>query len=788
MKRLFIYVVMAMTIASCTNDISAPGQDTDMTSDAGLSKASYLVGGGDQSRVRNYAYSAPAATRAGEGMQMPAYPTIPTTATEQTDTNGNGTGVFKITKYFNGTLNMSSGSTLYVGENVECDINSINTGGLTVYIMEGATVNFKSNQIPNSVKIYNWGTFNTSGNFEIQNNCAFYSNKDVEINGTLNLNGCSYYCKGTTIAKKIYVKTNTTVESCTFVVGSESLPNYGGTPQQWNFQTSDNGVIEFENGNNVVFKASWIQAGCINFNANEGMDFVLGDNGRIDTKYLVIDPVKTNQMIKTSGSNAVVCAPYIHLVESIQNNPDKLLPNFGVGVHLQKVETIHENGQNYSPSLYTIPTDGGINDENFSMGKGECSPGYGDPGTPTGPTLDLVTDVESQTHNHDSDKPEKRRLSATSLTFDKDKGEIYVSYHMRGYNWAEDQYDKGKDDVEGCIERWTFENGQIAIGNWMWTNDFDFNHILLDGEYVITVGHKGGEKVYTDDDGKEQTKRTDYGGIIGRMPTEVWKQNWDATDELTREDFVYKYLTTNEELRKDYENPKKGTTTNQLVDYKSAGDGNCVIRVGNEYFVATSMGYGRVNAADFKRVKDADGKVLFHITPGSAKYLVQSGDEINVLYLNDRFDPSKEDSKSKATVATMSVDAFPTAGTTKDMKQVVTPVDGKNVLAVDDDGTVYACLSLNGLQIGDSDPIMFGNERAVNGVAVDDEYIYVANGNYITVLDKATRKQITERRGGEVDDKISANFVEVKKIGDDRYVFVAFGQNGIKVYKFNPAK
>lgn len=305
----------------------------------------------------------------------------------------------------------------------------------------------------------------------------------------------------------------------------------------------------------------------------------------------------------------------------------------------------------------------------------------------------------------------------------------------------------------------------------MWTNEFDFNHIILDKDknIVITVGHKGGEKEINGTNGKY----TDFGGIIGKMPTGVWAQDWDADDELSRDDFEYKYLTTEVPLY-DKINPTL------KVDYESAGDGNCVIKVGERYFVATSAGYGVIDS-NFKRIKDNDGEVLFTSTPGSSKYLVEDNGQIYLMYLNDRAENgSQQNTKFGATLATMSVNQFPTTTTTMGD---VTPVDGKNVIAVDN-GVVYACLSMGGLQIGGKIIPADDLHGAVNGVAVDDEFIYVANGNFISVLDKTTHKVVVERKGNT--EKVSANFVEVHNIDGQKYIFVAFGQDGIKVYKYKP--
>lgn len=774
-SKLFLVGATMLLFAACSQEPTGKqGEDNDPVQ-VELSKASYTIGGGDNSRVSNYAFSG-YNTRSIEGFEIPAYPTDEeinaNNPKELRNATSSDTYCIVTGDYDNYYVNAANQpSTLYVKGNFK---GGFNGGTWTVYVLEGGSFEYVGGNIGDGITICNWGKFTTSGDFSLNSN-QFVSTGDVWINGTLTCpSGAKYYCEGTTYAKRLSINSGSKIESCSFVVGD---PDNYPTPDQWgNVAWDAQGVIAFDGGN-FELHTCYIQAGYINMGAHNNLHLTLEENGRIDTKYLKIDPKQNNQKIVTLGSTAVVCVSEIFLNQNFQQNEEKLLPNFATGVHLQDVESIHENGNANDPELYDIPTDGGINNPDFNMTGYGCSPGYGDPEDEPEPTpsLDLVIQVESVTHDHDIDKsdPNRRHLSATSLTFDGN-GNIYASYHMRGGNWANDTYDK--DDIEGCIERWEFDGETVGIGNWMWTNEFDFNHIIIDQEYVITVGHKGGEKEIVGQNGQ---KHTDFGGIIGKLPQGIWARNWDAENELTREDFQYKYLTTEVPLMGDYEN-ESGNVTNQKVDYQSAGDGNCVVKVGDRYFVATSAGYGVIDS-DFKRIKDDKGNVLFHSTAGSSKYLVVDNGQVHVLYLNDRaVNGSLQTTSFGATLASMSVDAFPAEGTTTSMQNNVSPVDGKNVIAVDN-GVVYACLSKGGLQAGD-EIITFGEERSVNGVAVDDAYIYVANGSYISILDKNTKQVVVERKGNTKN--VSANFVEVKEYNGAKYVFVAFGQEGIKVFKF----
>ena len=776
--KYIMFGAIALAMAACADENVTGGNDSNPDiSESSLNKASYTMGGGDQSRAFNFG-SVGKNTRSISDFQMPQMPSVPAEAVELSASNSNNATIKASGTYNSYWFNAPNQPTsIYVTGQLQIGFNGSGSG-ITVYVLPGGKLEIMNDNIATGISIYNWGTLTSTGNLSLNTNPIF-SNTRLEFPGTLTFpTGAQFYCKEETVAKKLYVNSGAKVESCAFIIGDED--NYPTADTWGNIDWNAEGVIEF-GGGNLEFHTSYIEAGFIKFNSNNNLHLSLEDNGRINTKYLQVDPKQNDQMIVTLGSKAVVCAKEIFLQQNFQQNEEKLLPNFGAGVAVQDVQYIHENGNNNSPSDYDIPTDGGINNPDFTMESSHCSPGYGDQPTTPEPSLDLITDVKSPTHDHDADKPgevgskPRRHLSATSLTFDGN-GNIYASYHMRGGNWGGDTYDK--NDIEGCIERWSFDGNEINIGNWMWTNEFDFNHIILDGSDIITVGHKGGEKTIEGNNGQSYT---DYGGIIGKLPVSNFFNYYVDADEYKEENFQYKYLTTEVPLMGDYEN-ESGNVTNQKVDYKSAGDGNCVVRVGeDEYFVATSAGYGKINASDFSRIKDENGNVQFVSTPGSAKYLVENNGEVNVFYLNDRaVNGSEQTTSFGATLAKMNTSAFPTAGTTLPMPNV-SPVDGKNVIAVDGND-VYACLSNGGLAKNAQVFKTFGENRSVNGVAVDNDYIYVANGSYISVLDKSGNV-VVERKGKT--ENVSANFVEVKQIDGVRYIFVAFGQEGIKVFRLN---
>lgn len=786
--KYLLFGGIALLMAACADDSLNSGNDngtsTDPTDASVLSKASYTVGGGDQNRATNLGRYG-SGTRSSFGFGIPEYsiPSVDGVAelpvnnyrdltgdrylipkgrihSEELSFNGSGEKTIYIQGKLTGSINMRGKVILLPGGEINA---SLNGGSFELTICEGAIATINSNISDACKAVYNYGELElpyggtlSNGNtlYGSKNSKTYigstgdwYANGNIDVAGTVEVNG------------KIIFQNSYKKNICR-LIAKEILIN-----------------------NNVPLYTTCVEAETIELQ-NDNCDVIFYDYGTADFN-LIKNPNKKSSFFAIWDQADENVKALVTTKEITVGNEATITSLFHENVYLNLKE-----GSSLDPENIILWSANAVNNENLVIPVGNgCSEGYnvdGDPEPEPEPSLDQVFEVDPITHDHDSDKTDehRRHLSATSLTFDG-AGNIYASYHMRGGNWGNDTYDK--DDIEGCIERWSFSPEGIEIGNWMWTNEFDFNHIILDGNYVVTVGHKGGE-TQIEHNGK---KYTDFGGIIGRMPTGIWENNWDADDELTREDFQYKYLTTEVPLYGDYFNPNQGTTTNQIIDYKSAGDGNCVVRLGNEYFVATSAGYGKISAKEddlFKRIKDEDGNVEFVSTPGSSKYLVNDGNNVHVLYLNARPQNNSEANTSfSASLATMATSVFPAkVDNPKTMGANVTPVDGKNVIAVKDD-VVYACLSKGGLQIGDGSPITFSDaedgSRSVNGVAVDDKYIYVANGSYITVLDKATHTKVVERKGNTKN--VSANFVEVNEIDGVRYIFVAFGQEGIKVYKFN---
>ncbi len=65
-----------------------------------------------------------------------------------------------------------------------------------------------------------------------------------------------------------------------------------------------------------------------------------------------------------------------------------------------------------------------------------------------------------------------------------------------------------------------------------------------------------------------------------------------------------------------------------------------------------------------------------------------------------------------------------------------------------------------------------------NGMAIDENYVYAAMGSFVFVLDKNDLTEVTHYHAAS---KKSANYIALH----DGKIYVAFGEDGIQVFKLN---
>lgn len=458
-------------------------------------------------------------------------------------------------------------------------------------------------------------------------------------------------------------------------------------------------------------------------------------------------------------------------------------------------------------------------------------------------SLSLLATIENPSRQNDfaNFEREGRYLSATCVYFDRSSGTYYATYHMQGNNYNTDQ----TVETAGLVETFTVAaDGTPALGSIYRSEDpaqfdFDFNHLYFDeipspspyvGDY--NIDDDSGVRVIAGGHISEPTKDgtgTNTAAVIGKLNLSSGTPSFD-----------YKIVYTGDKIL-DADGHSLGN--------ENAFDVNCFVRKYNHYYLATRKGIAVLKAGKdemFEPEVDANGHAYFLKTPGSAKYISQptTTSYIDFLYLTQepeqlsaeaavpakaaRFAISTQDNKdwflNVNAVEQFSWDTesdWNNGSTWPRMSaliETVSPVDGKNMLATYSLNTaaIYACLGKGGLYVHNPTYgynynhriITFsdakeGGSRPVNGVYVEDwdvvdqshatdGFIYVANGACLTILDAFTLETVAEYSAFKEGDA-SANFVHVVRTGEytnqtapDRIITVAYGQAGVKVFKFVP--
>ena len=438
-----------------------------------------------------------------------------------------------------------------------------------------------------------------------------------------------------------------------------------------------------------------------------------------------------------------------------------------------------------------------------------------------------------------------RFLSATCVYYDPSTDTYYATYHMQGNNYNTDQ----DNETGGFVESFTIdENGEPVVDIIFSAADpsklsFDFNHLYFDhipniSETTITGMEMDYVGTYTVDDFRG-TRMIAVGQKSEPSSKENGQPNTAAIIgqlNLEEETFDYEIIYTGDKIL----DPINGTTSLGKVN---AGDANCVVRKYNHYYVATRRGIAVLKADQeniFKPELDVDNNYYFIKTPGSAKFLSQPTvtSELNILFLDKDHPKGDEltgEVTSPFTIAKLALDTrdgkdlpiyintinnFDWANMASPNQIIETnleyikPVDGKNVMFITRN-LICVALGKGGLYINNypsynsgkiiqfSDKIDGTGSRPVNGIFIEEKetingltsnngFIYVANGACLTIIDAVTLETVAEYSAFKEGDA-SANYVYVKQEEtqsngqtNDRIVTVAYGQAGVKVFKFIP--
>ena len=317
---------------------------------------------------------------------------------------------------------------------------------------------------------------------------------------------------------------------------------------------------------------------------------------------------------------------------------------------------------------------------------------------------------------------------------------VYVSYHTHG---------NGKTNLKGGLEVLHMADNKLVGDQAVQGNtSIDINHVMVDNNKAYIAA--------TD---------IDKGAFLGVVPLE---------------NNVYSTNMTQYVL--DALNKKNGI------------DANCVVKYGDNIVMSSTRGYEFYDSnfghtyfqttADAKGLASANGNLYSLLATG--KNTTGTVNVFNGIDLR----------QDKATTT------FTTNGN-------VGPEDGKNTVAVD--GTdIYVCQGEEGLVRYDATgkkvwsykvPVIarensdkYGSVKGYcNGVAISGDYVYVAAGGYgVVVLNKADGKELCHRtafngflENGKWKNPNSANYVT---IGQDGYIYVAYGKSRVQVFKLTQTK
>lgn len=212
------------------------------------------------------------------------------------------------------------------------------------------------------------------------------------------------------------------------------------------------------------------------------------------------------------------------------------------------------------------------------------------------------------------------------------------------------------------------------------------------------------------------------------------------------------------------------------IDNKTKMDANCVAEFNGEHVVATTKGLTSF-AKDFSFWSKAGAEGKHVVTANNKLYTLDVDGNVNVYNNNDL----------ENTVASYNVGE-------------VYPKGNKAVMAVSDsNGDIYVCKGENGVakisggQVNKNfftcptftNPDKTGTVKGrANGIAIG-EYIYVACGGYGLVVLDTNGNVICHRKANAYKDEKcgSANYVAVENVNGEEYVYVAYGQNRVQVFK-----
>lgn len=465
-------------------------------------------------------------------------------------------------------------------------------------------------------------------------------------------------------------------------------------------------------------------------------------------------------------------------------------------------------------------------------------------------TLRLVATIEnpSQAEGFNFVKEDGGRwLSATSVYYNETEQKYYVTYHMQGNNYNTTLETETAGAIQSFS---VSEDGVVTLDKGFRTpnptaEDFDFNHLYFDktAQRILAVGHRvknGNQKntnavvgVFDPVQGtyKYATVQTAEKAYNEKGKSLGYKDAGDVNSVLRPNDDFW----TNDGWHFYLLATRKGMAV------VSADERTLFQPVlhedGTNYFVATpgsakSISQGTAGSYfNLLYLSEDTSEMPEAATTGSEAKVAHFA--INTKYANPDAPVAERVTTLRSLMSQTApfmefdprTDAIENLTTQTTLPKVISPVDGKNTLfAIPrfSDPEYYAALGTSGLYYhfkgnNTNKPyegvMAFGN-RPVNNVFADKEvtgegvmvdgkrvghdgFLYVANGSKLTILHRHTMEVLAtwnmpskDENGNEIAS--SANYVTVTSgpVGEnglsERTIAVAFGQAGVKIFKFMP--
>ena len=358
------------------------------------------------------------------------------------------------------------------------------------------------------------------------------------------------------------------------------------------------------------------------------------------------------------------------------------------------------------------------------------------------PVVEVLPPTPSSTVSH--------KYSATGIAFNGNT--VYLCWHSNpetNMDYAEGDFSpsvNGKDDFGGIIDVININTYDITSSLFeqsMENSEFKYNHILFSDNKLYSAA-----------------TNLKVGAALSEIPLTV-DGKFPALDQF-------------EEVRVN------------LTGYSA----NCVERIGDELVTISGYTNGGINKFALDDISNQEKKFINAASENfQGKYVYYNKSNGKVVTLNDT-------SKGIVTIynASMQPESSFEVG-------AINPVDGKNV-CICDNNYIYVCKGQNGFGVYDyKGNQVGGSKKHTNGVDVDNDFIYLAAGDGLAILDKnatyidvdgntynRTIKKFhyTGRGATSVTDqttvKQSANFV---KKGPDGRIYVAYGMYGLQIYELN---